>query len=532
MRILPADPGLLIVSCDGAARGNPGPAGIGVQITDEDGNVVAEIAEWIGETTNNVAEYTAALEGLRRAGELGARRVHLRSDSQLLIQQLAGRYKVKASHLRPLHAEVMGLLSGFDGCGSSTCRGSRTARPIGSRTSAWTSGARARRAADHRDRVDQVLQRERRTSWRRPGPPATSIRRVRPSALACAGNVTIPSTAASDGTRTERRRDFSGGRDPCAIRIQQADILRTRARRASVARDLQEELPVGHRHEGVDRRRRVPSLDRSPSSPTISNVLTERDAVPREVEHAPRPAPIVEEQSHGAVERPGERDHRPRSSGRNENVIVGTHVDLAEERIRSRDAGHLERRGGPDLVALDRRRRSSRGTRDPGCRTNAPSASVDRRSTSRRASRVGAGVARVRAHERGGGGAGARRLHRVVGRAPGPAPPGWPVRRATGCRRSPRARRRAAAETDRRRIERAESTLALGGAGVPLAAVCSRTEEPAGRPRSIFGSVEESPDSAGQGAGETQAGVTSRKAQQRTDRRARSAARGKGETVR
>jgi ribonuclease HI len=114
MRILSPDPGLLIVSCDGAARGNPGPAGIGVQITDEDGNVLAEIAEWLGETTNNVAEYTAALEGLRKAGDLGARRVHLRSDSKLLIEQLAGRYKVKASHLRPLHAEVLGLMAGFE----------------------------------------------------------------------------------------------------------------------------------------------------------------------------------------------------------------------------------------------------------------------------------------------------------------------------------------------------------------------------------------------------------------------------------
>lgn len=114
MRTLPADPGLLIVSCDGAARGNPGPAGIGVQIADEHGEVVAEIAEWIGETTNNVAEYTAALEGLRRAAALGARRVHLRSDSQLLIQQLRGTYRVKAAHLRPLYEEVVGLLSGFD----------------------------------------------------------------------------------------------------------------------------------------------------------------------------------------------------------------------------------------------------------------------------------------------------------------------------------------------------------------------------------------------------------------------------------
>lgn len=79
-----------------------------------DGNVVAEIAEWIGETTNNVAEYTAALEGLRKAAALGARRVHLRSDSQLLIQQLSGVYKVKASHLRPLYEEIIGLLPAFE----------------------------------------------------------------------------------------------------------------------------------------------------------------------------------------------------------------------------------------------------------------------------------------------------------------------------------------------------------------------------------------------------------------------------------
>jgi ribonuclease HI len=107
VRALSTDPGLLIVSCDGAARGNPGPAGIGVQITDPDGNVVAEIAEGLGETTNNVAEYTAAIRGLQRAAELGASRVLLRSDSKLLIEQLAGRYRVKAAHLQDLHRAVL-----------------------------------------------------------------------------------------------------------------------------------------------------------------------------------------------------------------------------------------------------------------------------------------------------------------------------------------------------------------------------------------------------------------------------------------
>jgi ribonuclease HI len=103
----------LIVACDGAARGNPGPAGIGVQITDAQGRVLAEIAEGLGETTNNVAEYTAAIEGLKRAADLGATEVLLRSDSQLLINQITGRYRVKTAHLVPLHREVLRLARVF-----------------------------------------------------------------------------------------------------------------------------------------------------------------------------------------------------------------------------------------------------------------------------------------------------------------------------------------------------------------------------------------------------------------------------------
>ncbi|MGZ5289504.1 MAG: ribonuclease HI family protein [Actinomycetota bacterium] len=111
---MPADPGLLTVACDGAARGNPGPAGIGVQITDPRGGVLAEIAEGLGEATNNVAEYTAAIAGLKRAAELGATQVLLRSDSQLLIYQLTGRYRVKTAHLVPLHREVLAQARRFD----------------------------------------------------------------------------------------------------------------------------------------------------------------------------------------------------------------------------------------------------------------------------------------------------------------------------------------------------------------------------------------------------------------------------------
>jgi ribonuclease HI len=104
----------VIVACDGASRGNPGPAGAGAQITDPDGVVLAEVAEGLGTATNNVAEYTAVIRGLERALELGAASVLLRSDSQLLINQLTGRYRVKSPHLQPLHRRVRQLAAGFD----------------------------------------------------------------------------------------------------------------------------------------------------------------------------------------------------------------------------------------------------------------------------------------------------------------------------------------------------------------------------------------------------------------------------------
>lgn len=115
MRVLPADRGLrLIVACDGAARGNPGPAGVGAFLTDALGDVVAEIAEGIGVATNNVAEYKAAIRGLERARELGATDVLLRSDSRLLVEQLSGRFKVKNPTLQRLHAQVRELASAFE----------------------------------------------------------------------------------------------------------------------------------------------------------------------------------------------------------------------------------------------------------------------------------------------------------------------------------------------------------------------------------------------------------------------------------
>jgi ribonuclease HI len=114
VRELPADPGpRLIVHTDGAARGNPGPAGIGVVVTDESGRRVQEIAEGIGPATNNVAEYRAAIAGLRAAADRGAGTVLLRSDSRLLIEQLAGRFRVKNPTLQRLHQEARAEMKRF-----------------------------------------------------------------------------------------------------------------------------------------------------------------------------------------------------------------------------------------------------------------------------------------------------------------------------------------------------------------------------------------------------------------------------------
>ena len=102
------------MATDGAARGNPGPAGIGAVVLDESGRTVTEIARGIGVATNNVAEYTAAIEGLKAAADRGARTVLLRSDSRLLIEQLAGRFRVKAPTLQRLHEEARRVMDRFD----------------------------------------------------------------------------------------------------------------------------------------------------------------------------------------------------------------------------------------------------------------------------------------------------------------------------------------------------------------------------------------------------------------------------------
>ena len=104
----------LIVNVDGGARGNPGPAAIGVVVRDAGGEILSTISEKIGEATNNVAEYRALIAGIERARELGADRIELLGDSELVIRQVRGEYKVKNAGIKPLHAEAIESLRGFD----------------------------------------------------------------------------------------------------------------------------------------------------------------------------------------------------------------------------------------------------------------------------------------------------------------------------------------------------------------------------------------------------------------------------------
>ena len=104
----------VVVHVDGGARGNPGPAAIGVVVSSPDGDVLEETSEPIGVATNNVAEYTALLRGLERARALGASEVEIVNDSELVARQLTGAYKVKHPSMKPLHAEAMAALRGFD----------------------------------------------------------------------------------------------------------------------------------------------------------------------------------------------------------------------------------------------------------------------------------------------------------------------------------------------------------------------------------------------------------------------------------
>lgn len=103
----------LTINVDGGSRGNPGPAAIGVVVR-EGGEVIAEVGEKIGRATNNVAEYRALLKGIELAAERGASELELIGDSQLVVRQVEGRYKVKNAGMKELHEEVKRALRDFD----------------------------------------------------------------------------------------------------------------------------------------------------------------------------------------------------------------------------------------------------------------------------------------------------------------------------------------------------------------------------------------------------------------------------------
>jgi ribonuclease HI len=98
---------------DGASRGNPGPAAVGYIVKDSAGRIVAEHAECIGHATNNQAEYRALILGLRAASEFGAGYVTWVSDSQLVVRQMQGTYRVKHSYLKQLHEQASAALAAF-----------------------------------------------------------------------------------------------------------------------------------------------------------------------------------------------------------------------------------------------------------------------------------------------------------------------------------------------------------------------------------------------------------------------------------
>jgi ribonuclease HI len=104
----------LVVHVDGGSRGNPGPAAAAAVLSTPDGDVVDEAARTLGSTTNNVAEYRGLLLGLERAAALGATEVEVINDSELIAHQVTGRYRVKHPDMKPLHAEALRALGGFE----------------------------------------------------------------------------------------------------------------------------------------------------------------------------------------------------------------------------------------------------------------------------------------------------------------------------------------------------------------------------------------------------------------------------------
>jgi ribonuclease HI len=104
----------IVAFIDGGARGNPGPAGYGVRIEDEHGDLIDELHGFLGSSTNNVAEYHGLLAALQYARQHGHRNVRIKSDSELLVKQMKGEYRVKHPGLQPLFRKAQTLAAALD----------------------------------------------------------------------------------------------------------------------------------------------------------------------------------------------------------------------------------------------------------------------------------------------------------------------------------------------------------------------------------------------------------------------------------
>ena len=114
---MPQNPLLVIINIDGGARGNPGPAGAGVVIrTADDNTTIHASGKFLGKATNNIAEYSALLAGMEAAAKLNATELEILSDSELLVKQMNGEYRVKNEGLRPLFERANVLIGQFNSC--------------------------------------------------------------------------------------------------------------------------------------------------------------------------------------------------------------------------------------------------------------------------------------------------------------------------------------------------------------------------------------------------------------------------------
>ncbi len=105
----------VVICTDGASLGNPGLAAVGATVKDEQGRLIARISQRIGQATNNQAEYRAIIAALEHAISLGVNRVEMRSDSELVVKQISGQYRVKKASLKPLYQKVKQLQDSLEG---------------------------------------------------------------------------------------------------------------------------------------------------------------------------------------------------------------------------------------------------------------------------------------------------------------------------------------------------------------------------------------------------------------------------------